>query len=103
MTGSYSNEQSMNELPQKSTEYHYQVPNLSSMLYEFTNKERDRVNQAFRTGNYNSLRDLPRHLLPGNVSQWSRSKIESNLYSQVEERSYVELQNGGGFFSKFNY
>ena len=54
---------------------------MSSMLYEFTNKERDRVNQAFRTGNYHSLRDLPKHLMPGNVSQWSRSKIESNLYS----------------------
>ena len=25
------------------------------------------------------------------------------MYSQVEERSYIELQNGGGFFSKFNY
>ena len=33
----------------------------------------------------------------------SRSKIESNLYRPVEERSYVELLNGGGFFSKFEY
>ena len=71
------------------------------MLYEFTNREKERVFQAFRTGNYHSLRDLPRHLLPGNVSQWSKSKIESNLYSQVEERSYIELQSGGGYFSKF--
>lgn len=92
-----------NEIQQKSVQYHYEVPNLSSMLYQFTNQEADRVKQSFRTGNYHSLRDLPRHLLPGNVSQWSRSKIESNLYNAVEERSYVELQNGGGFFSKFNY
>ena len=95
--------ESMENMAQKSVQYHYEVPNLSSMLYEFTNREKDRIGQAFRTGNYHSLRDLPRHLLPGNVSQWSRSKIESNLYSQVEERSYVELQNQGGFFKKFTY
>jgi len=61
------------------------------MLYEFTNREKERISQSFRTGNYHSLRDLPRHLLPGNVSQWNKSKIETNLYSQVEERSYIEL------------
>ena len=83
MSGSYSNGESRNELNNNtgSIQYHYQVPNLSSMLYEFTNKEQDRINQSFRTGNHNSLRDLPRHLLPGNVSQWRQSKIESNLYS----------------------
>jgi len=58
----------MENLATKSVQYHYEVPNLSSMLYEFTNREKDRVNQAFRVGNYHSLRDLPRHLLPGNVS-----------------------------------
>ena len=82
MTGSYMSE-SRPDLNQGSgaVQHHYQVPNLSSMLYEFTLKERDRVNQAFRTGNYHSLRDLPRHLLPGNVSQWNKSKIDSNLYN----------------------
>ena len=48
---------------------HYEVPNLSSMLYEFTNKEADRVNHCFRIGNFYSLRDLPKHIFPGNVSQ----------------------------------
>ena len=38
---------------------HYEVPNMSSMLYEFTNKEQDRVHQSFRIGNYISLRDIP--------------------------------------------
>ena len=85
----------------KNISNHYEVPNLSSMLYEFTNNEQDRIHQSFRVGNFQSLRDLPRHLLPGNVSDYSRSKIQSNLYRQVEERSYVELQNGGGYFSKF--
>jgi hypothetical protein len=47
---------------------HYEVPNMSSMLYEFTNKEQDRIHQSFRVGNFVSLRDIPDSLLPGNVS-----------------------------------
>ena len=47
---------------------HYEVPNMSSMLYEFTNKEQDRVHQSFRTGNYVQIRDLPSVIVPGNVS-----------------------------------
>ena len=73
------------------------------MLYEYTNNEMERIRYSFRVGNFYSLRDLPRHLMPGNVSQFSRSKIESNLYSQIQEKSYIELTNGGGFFSKFKY
>ena len=60
---------------------HFQVPNLSSMLYQFTNTEQDRVNSCFRIGNFHSLRDLPKHLLPGNVSYMSSAKINENLYS----------------------
>ena len=44
---------------------HYEVPNMSSMLYEFTNKEQDKVHQSFRVGNYVSLRDLPNLIQPG--------------------------------------
>ena len=91
ITGSIGDE-SRADLTQRTVhQYHYEVPNLSSMLYEYTHKEQDRVNESFRTGNYHSLRDLPRHLLPGNVSTWSRSKIESNLFNPAEERRYVEL------------
>ena len=50
------------------------VPNLSSILYEFTNREKDRIEHCFRIGNFNSLRDLPKHLLPGNVSYMSTQK-----------------------------
>ena len=53
---------------------HYEVPNMSSMLYEFTNKEQDRIHQSFRIGNYVSLRDIPDSLLPGNVSTMQTSK-----------------------------
>ena len=82
---------------------HYEVPNLSSMLYEYTNSETDRIRHSFRVGNFYSLRDLPRHMLPGNVSQISKSKIDTNLYQPIQEKTYIELSNGGGFFSKFDY
>jgi len=31
------------------------------------------------------------------------SKMEENLYSVMERRSYVELANNGGYFSKFEW
>lgn len=33
----------------------------------------------------------------------SRSKIEQNLFSKQEEKSYIELTSGGGYFSKFEW
>ena len=72
---------------------HYEVPNMVSMLYEFTNKEAEKVHQGFRTGNYVSLRDLPDMIVPGNVSSMVSSKIEENLYSVMERRSWVELSH----------
>ena len=82
---------------------HYEVPNMSSMLYEFTNKEQDRVHQSFRTGNYISLRDLPNLIAAGNVSSMQSSKIEENIYSIMERKSWVELSMNGGYFSKFEW
>jgi hypothetical protein len=82
---------------------HYEVPNMTSMLYEFTNKEQDRIHQSFRVGNYVSLRDIPDSLLPGNVSSYAQSKQEENLYSIIERRSWVELSKNGGYFSKFTW
>lgn len=82
---------------------HYEVPNLSSVLYEYTNNERDRIKRGFQPGNYISLRDLPNSLLPGNVSLINASRVQSNLYNSQEERSYIELQKGGGYFSKFEW
>lgn len=76
---------------------------MSSMLYEFTNREQDRVHQSFRIGNYISLRDIPNSLQPGNVSSMQSSKVEENLYQLIERRSYVELAGNGGYFSKFSW
>ena len=76
---------------------------MASMLYEFTNKEADHVHMAFRVGNFVSLRDLPNSIMPGNVSLMQSSKMEENLYSVMERKTYVELANNGGYFSKFEW
>ena len=46
---------------------HYEVPNLTSMLYEYTNKEQERLLMGFRRGNFVSLRDIPNDMTNGNV------------------------------------
>lgn len=46
---------------------HYEVPSLSSMLYEYTNKEQNSIINAFRVGNHVAIRDLPNHIAPNNV------------------------------------
>ena len=56
---------------------HYEVPNLSSMLYEYTNKEKDYVERAFRGGSYQTLRALPDDIRPFNVGQAVKDKIAS--------------------------
>lgn len=38
---------------------HYEVPNLTSMLYEYTNKEQEYIQRCFRAGNFNNLREMP--------------------------------------------
>lgn len=48
---------------------HYEVPSLTSMLYEYTNKEQDNIMQAFRIGNWFGIRDLPNNIQPNHVLQ----------------------------------
>ncbi len=57
---------------------HYEVPNLSSMLYEYTNKETQVVQQAFRGGNYQSIRGLPDDIRPYSVGQAIKQRIAEN-------------------------
>ena len=87
---------------------HYEVPNLSSMLYEYTNKERDLVQQAFRGGNYQTIRNLPDDIRPFNVAQAMKTKIgETALTSSImaqNNHAFNELLKGnGGVFSKFEW
>lgn len=50
-----------------------------------------------------SLRDLPDDMTAGNILNAQRDKIDKNLYSPREQKTYVELQAGGGYFSKFDW
>ena len=73
MSGS-SNKDGANEIPMDSNINHYELPNLTQLLYDFTNKEQDTILQCFRTGNYTSLRDLPTNLLPNSVVKMLQNK-----------------------------
>ena len=45
------------------------------VLYEYTNREFDIVKNAFRTGNYHSIRDLPNDLTSASVSQSVKERV----------------------------
>jgi len=71
-------------------------------LYDFTNKEQDTILRCFRTGNYNSLRDLPANLLPNSVIKMLRDRQDDNLaYKPPPAR--VEKLTGGGLFKDYEY
>jgi hypothetical protein len=73
------------------------------MLYEYTNKEQERLLMGFRRGNFVSLRDIPNDMTNGGVLQAVKDKIEANIREKPEPKLYVELANGGGYFSKFEW
>jgi len=85
---------------------HYEVPSLSSMLYEYTNKERDAIVNAFRTGNSQSLRSLPNELQPFCVSQAIKESVQnmhllSSIQSQNAKVHNELLKHNGGVFQTF--
>lgn len=89
-------------------EFHYVVPNLTSVLYDYTNKEQDIVKQAFRVGNFQGLRDLPDDVAPFTVTHAQRIKVQdANLNSQITSQNskiYRELlKENGGVFQKFEH
>ena len=45
------------------------------VLYEYTNREFDVVKNAFRSGNYQSIRDLPNQLNSESVSQSVKERV----------------------------
>ena len=53
---------------------HYEVPNLTSMLYEYTNKEQEYIQRCFRAGNFNQLRELPDSVKPNSILDSNREK-----------------------------
>jgi hypothetical protein len=47
----------------------------NTVLYDYTNKEQDLVKNAFRIGNYHSLRDLPDAVEPFSVTHNLKIKV----------------------------
>ena len=81
---------------------------MTSMLYEYTNKEKDYVERAFRGGNYQTIRGLPDDIRPFNVGQAVKEKISNTaLVSSIigqNNHVYQELLKGdGGIFSRFQW
>ena len=66
MSGQIANQDT---IPVDASMNHYELPNLTQLLYDFTNKEQDTIMRCFRVGNYTSLRDLPANLLPNTVTK----------------------------------
>ena len=69
-----SNAPNNETIPMDNSMNHYELPNLTQLLYDFTNKEQDLVMRCFRVGNYTSLRDLPANLLPNAVTKMMNDK-----------------------------
>ena len=79
---------------------HYELPNLTQLLYDFTNKEQDLVMRCFRVGNYTSLRDLPANLMPNAVLKQMNEKQDTNLMWRQPAPKVATL-TGGGLFSEY--
>ena len=54
---------------------HYQLPNFSSILPEYTNAEQDYVKGAFSTGNFSSINKVPNNIKPTEVSKMRNSLV----------------------------
>lgn len=80
---------------------HFEIPNLSSMLYDYTNKEKDLIQKCWRVGNYHSLRDLPTNIAPSNVLKSYQEKQDlAHLPSRPKKLTAL---SDGGYFSKFEW
>lgn len=82
--------------------YHYEAPNLTSMLYEYTNKEQEYINRCFRTGNYTTLREMPNDFTGGTFFK-NDPKAGPTLGSILEQQnSDVKPKGAGARGSKAN-
>jgi len=67
-------------IPVDTSVHHYELPNLTQLLYDFTNKEQETIARCFRIGNFNSLRDhLPNSLAPNQIAKLNRDRQDNNL------------------------
>lgn len=87
---------------------HYEMPNLSACLYDYTNKEQDFVLRCFRAGNYDSLRDLPNDIAPQHLIEQLKEKITKNISKNPHEperdhKGKIIKLAGGGLFHEFEW
>ena len=78
------------------------------MLYQYTNKEKDHCEQAFRTGNFTDIRSLPNALEPFCVEQQLKEKVaDTHLIASIQSLNNKvqreHLKSGGGYFGKFEW
>jgi hypothetical protein len=116
-SGIFTNPTDESKVVQSKYSAHYEVPNLSSskfiqiitsvlVLYEYTMKEQNVVQGAFRVGNHFSLRDLPTLISPFNVCEALKDSQQDGklMVSVNSENKKVEreiLKENGGIFMKF--
>jgi len=54
------------------------------VLYDYTNKEYDIIKNAFRIGNWDSIRSLPNDLKPYAVQQYIAQRLqEENVHNSM--------------------
>lgn len=78
------------------------------MLYEYTNKEYDLVKNAFRIGNWDSIRNLPTELKPFQVlshipERLQKEELHTSMIVQNKRVAKEILKDHGGLFNKFDY
>ena len=54
---------------------HYQLPNFSSILPEYTNSEQDYIKGAFSCSNFASITKVPNDLKPTEISKARNSNV----------------------------
>jgi hypothetical protein len=88
---------------------HYEVPNLTSMLYEYTNKEQEHIKRCFRAGNFSHLRELPDQINPNAILDSTREKQNFNVHfkskgapTEAEERKKLYSKIFGKDSVKFD-
>jgi len=87
---------------------HYEMPNLAACLYDYTNKEQDAVLRCFRSGNYDSIRDLPNDIAPQHLIESIKQKITKNISEnpnapERDHKGKIIKLAGGGLFHEFEW
>jgi len=85
----------------------YLIPNYSSVVGRGSNGEQDTIREAYCSGNYTSIRELPDHLKPGEVNFKKHLKQISAHRSTVNPEDVLRMRRASvkrnGLFRDFEY